>query len=76
MLSEKQEKSYEIYNDCKISVRTITIIMRDGKEIARAQENESLIPGCDISQKEKKIKDIAGIFWTPEIIAQHVKKID
>ena len=59
----------EIIGDYKIlQVRTATIISEDDNELSRSFHREALVPGTDVSGKDKEIIDLANLLWTQEII--------
>ncbi len=59
----------EIVGDYKIlQVRTATIISEDDNELSRSFHREALVPGTDVSGKDKEIIDLANLLWTQEII--------
>jgi len=51
-----------------IQVRVDTIIEKDGVEITRRYNRETLEPGVsDVSKKDIRIRQMVDIFWTPEV---------
>jgi hypothetical protein len=58
----------EIIENNFIQIRKANIILKDGVEINRSFTRYVLKPGDDVSNEEQKIKDIANILWTEEII--------
>jgi hypothetical protein len=61
-LIEVLEKGY-------LQIREANIIERDGAIVAKTFHRYVLTPGDDVSEKEQRIKDIASVVWTPEILA-------
>lgn len=59
-----------------IQIRTDTIILEDDVELSRSYHRSLLEPGVDISNQHEKIKSIAAIFWTPEIIEKRREFIE
>ena len=65
----------EIINFVHIQVREANIIEKDGIPVAKSFHRHVLHPGDDISQEDEKIKGIAALLWTPEIIEEYKKSI-
>jgi hypothetical protein len=61
----------EIVNDWNIQVRQVTIIQKNGEQVARTFHRWVLTPDMDISGQEQKVQDICNAAWTPEIIAAY-----
>ena len=61
----------EIVNDWNIQVRQVTIIQKNGEQIARTFHRWVLTPDMDISSQEQKVQDICNAAWTPEVIAAY-----
>lgn len=59
----------EILESARMQIREDTVITEDGIELSRTYLRYVLTPGDDISGKPKIIQDIAGVIWTPEVIA-------
>ena len=57
----------EVVNNWDIQVRQATVVERDGEFVARSFHRWVLTPDMDISDQEKKVKDIANAAWTPEV---------
>jgi len=75
MLTEKVVLGkIEVLEDGQIQLRQDTVIERDGVEIHRAYHREVLEPGQNVAQRPNRLKDIAGVVWTPEVIDQFRKK--
>lgn len=51
-----------------IQVRTATVVMKDGKEIARSFHRHVVQPGDDLSGQDPKVVAIANAVHTPEIV--------
>jgi hypothetical protein len=76
MLSEKTIiDKIEIIESKSIQIREANIIEKDGIPIAKTFHRYVLNPGDDISQENEKVKGIAALFWTPEIIEEYKKSI-
>lgn len=72
MLIEKTiiDKIEILENGC-IQVRQANIILKDETEISRTFTRWVLNPGEDVSGQEQKVKDIANLIWTPEVIENY-----
>jgi len=68
-LTERQEiDKLEITGTYKyLSVRTATVVERDGVEIAREFNRKALTPDADVSGESAEVQAIAGALWTQEI---------
>ena len=51
-----------------IQVREDTVIIEDGIELSRTFHREVLEPGDNLSGKDERIKKIASVIWTNEVI--------
>ena len=69
MLTEETiEDKIEIVGEYKkISVRTATIIKRDGVEISRSFHRHVITPNSDISGESAEVKAISAIVHTQEV---------
>ena len=69
MLTEETiEDKIEIVGEYKkISVRTATIIKRDGVEISRSFHRHTIAPNSDISGESAEVKAISAIVHTQEV---------
>jgi hypothetical protein len=61
----------EVVNDWNIQVRQVTVIDRDGVEVARNFHRWVLTPDDDISGQEQKVQDICNAAWTDEVKAAY-----
>ena len=61
----------EILENGAIQIRESYIIEKDGIEIARNFTRWSLCPGDNIDNQEQRIKDIAKLLWTEEVIKNY-----
>ena len=79
MLTEEtvQDKIEIVGEYKKISVRTATIIKRDGVEISRSFHRHVITPNSDISGESAEVKAISAIVHTQEVkdafVAEHLK---
>lgn len=51
-----------------IEVRTLTVIYRDGVEMARSLHRHVLAPGDELSDQDPRVRAVADAVWTPELI--------
>lgn len=65
----------EILDGGYIQVREAYVIEKDGVVIAKNFHRYVLNPGDDLSNQDKKLKDIASIIWTAEIIEAYQKTL-
>ena len=71
-LTERTEiDRQEILADGHIQVRTVTIIERDGVEVARAPNRYVIAPGDDVSGEDAEVRGIAAIMHTPARVAAY-----
>lgn len=66
----------EILENSCIQVRQANIIEKDGIEVARSYHRWSLVPGQNLEGQEQKIKDIANLIWTPEVIESYINSLN
>lgn len=59
----KQIDRIEVINGSIIQVREVTIVTKDGVEIARTYHRLSFNPGDDVSNMPQEVKDIASVIW-------------
>jgi hypothetical protein len=64
----------EVLESGQLQIREANIIEKDGVTVAKTFHRYVLTPGDDISNKEQRIKDIASVVWTAEIIAKFASK--
>ena len=64
----------EILETNVIQIREATIIERDGVEISRTFHRSTATPGDDTNNLSGKVKDIAEVLWTPEVINEYKEK--
>jgi len=65
----------EVLEDGQIQVREVTRINEDGKELGKTYRRWVVTPDSDISNEDKKVKDIAGVVHTEAIKAAYRDKI-
>ncbi len=65
----------EILETNVIQIREATIIERDGFEISRTFHRSTATPGDDINNLSVKVKAIAEVLWTPEVVEAYQQLI-
>jgi len=65
----------EVYNELfidklgNISVRTSTVILEDGVELAKSYHRKVLAPGDDVTKEtDDRLKAVATAVWTKDVI--------
>lgn len=62
--------------DGYIYAREVTVVEEGGQEIARSFRRLSYAPGADIpADAPNKVRAVAAIAWTPEVLAAHAAKL-
>lgn len=64
----------EVLESNVLQVREATIIERDGVEISRTFNRYVATPGDDLSGSNNKVRAIAEVLWTPEVINEYKEK--
>jgi len=64
----------EVLEDGQIQVREVTRINEDGKELGKTYRRWVVTPDSDISNEDKKVKDIAGIVHTQAVKNAYIEK--
>ena len=59
----------------QIQVRTATVVLRDGAEIARTYHRHVVSPGQDLSREAPRVKTIGAVVHTPEVIESYRKTL-
>jgi len=54
-----------------IQVQRADVILRDGVEITRAFHRHVVIPGQDLTREDERVRDIAVVVHTPEVIRNY-----
>tara|TARA_R110002020_G_scaffold398387_3_gene608442 strand:+ start:1212 stop:1448 length:237 start_codon:yes stop_codon:yes gene_type:complete len=65
----------EVLENNTIQVRTANIVKRDGTEISRTFHRHVIVPGEDYSGEDAKVKSIAEVLHTAEVIAAYEASI-
>ena len=73
--SEHVELKEEILPNQVIQLRTATVIKRDGVEVGRQYHRQVFAPGSDLTGAPDEVVAIAGVLWTPEVIAAYQASI-
>jgi len=69
--------SIEVLESGHIQVRQATKIMEDGKELSKSYHRWVLSPGDDFSTQDEKVKKIAQVIHTKEVVdAYKAKQIE
>lgn len=61
----------EVLEDGHIQVRKATRVYKDGVEIAKTYHRHVLVPGDDTTKETKRVKDIANVVWTVEVVTKY-----
>jgi hypothetical protein len=64
----------EVLEDGHIQVRQATKVLEDGKEIGKTYHRWVISPGDDITKQDKRVKDIANVVQTKEVIDAYIAK--
>ena len=59
-----------------IQVRRATRVYKDGVEISKSYHRHVLAPEADLTNEVKKVKDIAEVVWTENIVTKYKAKKD
>ena len=65
----------EVLENGYIQIRQANIIEKNGIEITRTFHRWVLAPGQDLENQEQKVKDIANVVWTKEIIETYKESL-
>ena len=58
----------EVLEDGYIQVRQVTKILEDDKELSKSYHRHVIAPGDDLTNEDDKVKNIANVVWTQEVI--------
>jgi len=73
---ERQEHKLEIIPPFSIiQCRRADIIEKDGVEVGRTYHREVCCPGEDVSECCAELQAVAGVLWTPEVVAAYQDSI-
>jgi hypothetical protein len=65
----------ELVENNSIQVRTATIIVKDGVELARTYHRHVVCPGDDITNEDAKVQAIANAIWNEQVILDYKELI-
>lgn len=71
---ENTKFQMEILEDGQIQIRKITVILRDGIEIAHNYHRHVLEPGQDTAKEADRVKAVAATVWTKEVVDEFKAK--
>ena len=74
-LEKTTEEKFEVLPSGVVQLRTGTIIIDDGKEIARSYHRDLLTPGTDVSGKSEECQAICEAVWTEEKISSYLSSL-
>ncbi len=69
--TEGVSKQVEITENGHVQVRKAIRTYKDGVEVGKTYQRHVLAPGVDTSEEVKKVKDIAEVAWTEEVIEDY-----
>ena len=61
----------EVQENGVMNVSVITKITEDGVVISKKDNNVQYVPGQNVTSEDQKIKDMANVVWTEDVIAQY-----
>lgn len=61
----------EVVENGTLQIRTKTVILEDGKQISGQFHRHVVVPGDDYSTEDAKVRSIAAVVHTPEVIAAY-----
>ena len=67
-LEKTTEEKFEVLPTGVVQLRTATIIIDDGKEVARNYHRDLFSPGTDVSEQSEECQAICEAVWTEEKI--------
>ena len=73
--TERAEFKEEILPNQTIQLRVATVVERDGVEVGRTYHRSVFTPGADLAEAPSEVQAIAGVLWTPEVIAAYEASI-
>jgi len=73
--TEGESYQIEVLEDGQIQIRKATRVYKDGVEISKTYHRHVLPPDTeDLSKEVKRVKDIANVVWTPQLIQEYKDK--
>ena len=70
-LTERTSYFIGVRDDGQIEFRKTRVFLEDGEMVAEKHFREVLEPGQDVSIYPNKLRQIANIIWTPQVIAAY-----
>ena len=64
-----------VLEDGQIQVRRANKVLRDGVEIARTYHRHVLAPGANVTKEDVRVKAVARVIHTPEVVAAYTAAI-
>jgi hypothetical protein len=66
----------EILEDGTLGIRRASYIVEDGVRISDARYHRAAyVPGADISAEPPRVRAIANIVWTAQVVAEYKAKV-
>lgn len=74
-----EEKSYlvsvTVVDKKHIRAEQVTLVLKDGVEIARSEKIIQFTPDADVSGQDEQIQWQAKLYWTPEVVAAYKAEV-
>ena len=64
----------EVLQDGQIQIRQATLVLKDGKEIAKTYHRWVKAPGDDVSDQTDRVKSVANAVWTEDVKKKYKEK--
>ena len=74
-LEKTTEEKFEVLPNGVVQLRTATLIIEDGKELARNYHRELLPPGTDVSGQSEECQAICAAVWTEAKISSYMSSL-
>ena len=68
-LSEQTATTITILEDAQLQIRRARRIFDNGAQIAEQYHRHVLGPGDDLTPEDARVRAVAQLLWTPEVIA-------
>ena len=69
--TEKQEYKIEVLANGTLQIRRADIVLKDDVEVGRTYHRHVLMPGDDVTNEVQRVKDVAAVTWTAEVVAAY-----
>ena len=69
--TEAQEYKIEVLENGTLQVRRSDIVLKDDVVVGRQYHRHVLLPGDDVSNEVQRVKDVATVTWTPDVVAAY-----